>query len=330
MDDGCQDRRFSREIWTEYWRGGRRGCLTDEAPASARDHIAGLWRDWFRQQPHKARILDLACGAGEVARIAFSISAETQLAFVVEGVDLAELDERVETRASAGGTTMRLHGGIDIARLPFPDRSFDCAVSQFGIEYADTEAACRELSRVLKPGSSGLFLLHDKESEISAAAAERLQAFTSVIGDGDLFDRAKQAYEAIAGRAAELAVVSRLAKFRQSLRAATDAQAARFPWESNLREILNFFDDLARNARLYDPFEALRRLEDARAMIAAWKSRQELQLSAALDNTGAAALAELTRRSGLKPIELDVVKDPATGAILARQLTFAAMDTAGY
>lgn len=319
------DLRSSRQVWTEYWRGGRRGCLTDEAPASAQDHIANLWRNWFQRQPREARILDLACGAGDVARIALAVGAEARLGFVIEGVDLAELDSSVETKASANGSVMRLQGSIDISRLPFPDSGFDCAVSQFGIEYADTKAACCELARVLKPGGTGLLLLHDRESAISTAAAARLQAFASVVGNSSLFDSAKQAYEAIATRAAEPVVASRLAKFRQSLRAAAEAHGARWAWESNVREILGFFDDLARNVRFYDPFDALRRLEDAHAKIAAWKARQEWQLSAALDQSGAAALAELIGRTGLEPLGLDVVKDPATGAILARQLTLGAV-----
>ena len=323
------DLRSSREIWTEYWQGGRRGCLTDDAPASAQTHIADLWRNWFQRQSRETRILDLACGAGDVARIALAVGAEARLAFAIEGVDLAELDSAIGTQASAHGSAMRLQGGIDISRLPFPDRSFDCAVSQFGIEYADVNAACRELARVLKPGGGGLLLLHDRESAISTAAAARLQAFASVIGEGGLFDRAKQTYEAVAARAAEPVVASRLAKFRQNLRAAAEAHAARWAWESNVREILGFFDGLARNVRFYDPFDALRRLEDAHAKIAAWKARQEWQLPAALDKSGVAALAELFSRSGLEPIELDLVKDPATGAILARQLTFAATAGAG-
>ncbi|HEX9159425.1 MAG TPA: hypothetical protein VF835_04285, partial [Rhizomicrobium sp.] len=57
------DRQLSEQIWTEYWRSGRSGCLTDEAPPSARDHIAQLWRNWFVHQPRGARIIDLACGA---------------------------------------------------------------------------------------------------------------------------------------------------------------------------------------------------------------------------------------------------------------------------
>src|SRR5579864_3867808 len=96
------DRQLSRQIWTEYWRSGRAGCLTDEAPPSARDHIAKLWHSWFGQLSCGTRILDLACGAGEVARTALRVGSEAQLRFQIEGVDLAELAGTAETQASAG------------------------------------------------------------------------------------------------------------------------------------------------------------------------------------------------------------------------------------
>src|SRR5438270_9312301 len=245
-------------IWTEYWRTGRRGCLTDEAPVSARNHIEALWRGWFRQLPQSARIVDLACGSGEVARIASSVGEEARLLFDIEGVDLALLDETGESKARGNGTTMRLRGGIDIAHLPFADGSFDCAVSQFGIEYAEPRAACREVARVLAQQGRGLLLVHHAESAITAAAASRLQAFAALIGDGLLLDRARGIYEAIARQAPRESITTQLAEFRQSVRQTLDMHSAKWAWEGNLREILAFLADLARNPQIYDPFDALR------------------------------------------------------------------------
>ncbi len=318
------DLQSSRRIWTEYWRSGRQGCLTEEAPASARNHIANLWCSWFKERRYGAHILDLACGAGDVARIALSVGAGSKLDFVIEGVDLAELEGAVETTAAANGTSMRLQGGVDMTHLPFADRSFDCAVSQFGIEYADLNAASRELARAMKPDGGGLFLVHHKKSAISSAAASRLQAFTQVIGDGAVFERARQTYQAMSAHAAESVVETRLSEFRRSLRRAVDIHATAYAWETNLREILNFLSDLARNPHVYDPHDALRRLNDARDTIAAWDSRLQSQLAAARDESGIEAFAATIGGSGLKPLEIGVVSDPASGAILAWQLVFAA------
>src|ERR1700747_2162393 len=94
------DAKSSAWIWTEYWRTGRQGCLTDEAPPSAQAHIQSLWRSFFQELPRGARIVDLACGSGEVARIALSVGEAARLAFAIEGVDLAQL--RSVERSSDG------------------------------------------------------------------------------------------------------------------------------------------------------------------------------------------------------------------------------------
>lgn len=323
------DRQLSQQIWTEYWRSGRRGCLTDEAPPSAREHIAQLWRNWFLHQARGARILDLACGAGDVARIVLSAGGAADLAFEIEGVDLAEIAGADDTTSVNGATTMRLRGGIDLARLPFPDKGFDCAVSQFGIEYAEVETAIPEVARTVKRDGCGLFLLHHKASAISAAAASRLQAFTAVIGDGAVLDHAKKVYEAISTGAAESVVAVRLAEFRQRLRSAVSIYSASYAWETNLREILDFLSDLARNPRFYDPLDAMRRVEGARETVKAWRLRQQSQLEAGLDEEAIHGFADTLRRHDLKPAEIAVVHDPASGAILAWRLAFAAARFAG-
>jgi SAM-dependent methyltransferase len=315
------DRASDASIWTEYWRGGRQGCLTDDAPPSAQAHIKALWRVFFQDLPQGARIIDLACGSGEVARIAFAVSEESGLGFAIEGVDLAQLGGAERSR---NGTTLRLQGGIDLSRLPFPDDGFDCAVSQFGIEYATPEIACRELARVLKPASRGLFIMHHSDSAISAAARSRLQAFASVIGDGIAFDRARQVYGAIAERAAAPVIAARLATLRASVRSGAALHRANCPWETNLREILGFLSDLARNPQIYDPVDALRRLEMARGTIMAWKARQQSQLAAARNPDGMEAFAAAMRAADLQPQDRGLVNDPANNAVLAWQLVFSA------
>jgi SAM-dependent methyltransferase len=315
------DSKSSAWIWTQYWRTGRQGCLTDEAPPSAQAYIESLWRGFFRELPRGARVIDLACGSGDVARIALSVGEEARLAFAIEGVDLAQLggEER-----SSQGTTLRLRGGVDLALLPFPDNSFDGAVSQFGIEYAELEGACRELTRVLKPAGRGLFLIHHNDSAISAAARSRLQAFASVIADGSVFERARQVYAAIAGRAAESLVRARIAALREQVRSAVAVQTAQYAWEVNLREILGFLSDLARNPGIYDPLDALRRIDAARDTTMAWKARQQSQLGAAQNEADIEAFAAAMRASDLEPREIGSVNDPASGAVLAWRLAFVA------
>lgn len=54
-------------------------------------------------------------------------------------------------------------------QLPLPDRSFGAAVSQFGYEYGDRQAAAAEVARVLQPGAPLSFLVHHPEGPIVAS-----------------------------------------------------------------------------------------------------------------------------------------------------------------
>jgi ubiquinone/menaquinone biosynthesis C-methylase UbiE len=97
------------------------------------------------------RVLDVACGSGEPA---ISIADLLQGSGEVVGIDISAQPLQVaRERASR-----RRLGNVeflqaDIHQLPFPDGSFDRAVSRFGIMFfSDLPRALRELHRVLKPG----------------------------------------------------------------------------------------------------------------------------------------------------------------------------------
>ncbi len=96
-----------------------------------------------------ARVLDVACGSGNVALAAARRSAD------VVGVDYApSLLERARERAAAERLAAEFEEG-DAEALPFPDDSFDCVLSAFGVMFApDQEKAAAELLRVCRPGGT--------------------------------------------------------------------------------------------------------------------------------------------------------------------------------
>ncbi|MGQ0589749.1 MAG: class I SAM-dependent methyltransferase [Sphingosinicella sp.] len=84
----------------------------------------------------------------------------------ITGVDLA----RVPVRNQAHLT---IHAPVNMEALPFGDRGFDAAVSQFGIEYGNIVDTARELERVLIPGARFCFLVHHRDSEIVREGSAR-------------------------------------------------------------------------------------------------------------------------------------------------------------
>lgn len=115
---------------------------------------------------HGQRVLDVACGTGVLAR---AITARTGPTGYVAGLDpnpgmLAvanDLAPEVDWRQGAAES------------IPFPDRSFDAVVSQFGLMFfADRHQAIREMLRVLTPGGRLVVMVWGSLDNAPAYAAE--------------------------------------------------------------------------------------------------------------------------------------------------------------
>ena len=94
-----------------------------------------------------AQLLDVACGAGQLALIAAREGAQAT------GCDIAEnWLEKARQRASAEGLNVRFEVG-DAEELPYADAQFDAVTSVFGAMFAPRpDRVAAELTRVCRPG----------------------------------------------------------------------------------------------------------------------------------------------------------------------------------
>lgn len=92
------------------------------------------------------RVLDVACGTGNLALIA------ARHGCAVSGIDIAaNLVAQARARAAAAGLTIDFKEA-DAEALPFADHSFDLTVSMFGVMFTPQPAlAAVQLWRVTKP-----------------------------------------------------------------------------------------------------------------------------------------------------------------------------------
>ena len=93
------------------------------------------------------RVLDVAAGNGNA-----SLAAARRFADVTSTDYVPALLDQGRLRASADRLEITFQPA-DAERLPFPDASFDAALSTFGVMFApDQERAAAELLRVVRPG----------------------------------------------------------------------------------------------------------------------------------------------------------------------------------
>lgn len=159
------------EAWSLFWsaQGPNSRCLARRSDLS--DPLDEHWRAFGSQQPQFARVLDLGCGSGAVGRALCEISPQLR----VTGVDIARIP-------SSGTARLRLLSNVAMESLPFPDCSFDCAVSQFGFEYGDPLATSDEVARVVSPGGRLSLLVHHPDGPIVDAMRRHRKAIEGICG----------------------------------------------------------------------------------------------------------------------------------------------------
>jgi arsenite methyltransferase len=114
-------------------------------------------RGWLALRPGE-RVLDLGVGPGFLAA---EMAAEVGPDGTVAGIDVSE---SMLALARGRGARVDLRSGSS-ADIPYPDASFDAAVSTQVLEYvADIPAALAELRRVVRPGGRLLILDTDWDS----------------------------------------------------------------------------------------------------------------------------------------------------------------------
>ena len=167
------DRRGRAQAWTAFWleQGGDSRCLAN-VHSGVRRALDDHWSFFAATLAPTARILDIGCGAGAVARALLA----AQSGLRITGVDLASVPAPAERRIS-------LLPGTAMERLPFAPASFDAAVSQFGFEYGHVREAAAELARVLLPGAFFSFVVHHGSGSIVRQSRARNRALRALLGE---------------------------------------------------------------------------------------------------------------------------------------------------
>lgn len=112
-------------------------------------------------------MLDAGCGSGRVFQYRFDDAQRPRLIVGVDRTDEPRANRNVDAAARA-----------DLAALPFPDATFDVAISSHVAEHlTQPERVFRELARVLKPGGRLLVLTPNRWHYVTVSSALLPHAF---------------------------------------------------------------------------------------------------------------------------------------------------------
>ncbi len=130
-----------KQTMRDAWMAGDFGVVAKGVAEGAEAFVSRL------DIPSGARVLDVACGTGNVAIPLARRGAQ------VTGVDIAtNLLVQARDRAATEGMEITFDEG-DAEQLPYADATFDAVVTMFGAMFAPRpELVVSEFARVLKPG----------------------------------------------------------------------------------------------------------------------------------------------------------------------------------
>jgi len=286
--------------WSRYWATGAPHSCAGSFEQAYGGAIGAFWREAFAWLPADARVLDLACGNGALARLLVGARADAGLR--CDAVDLAD----VAPAWARSDRRLHFHARTAAEALPFPDACFDLVASQFGIEYADLSRAFPEALRVARPNGLVHLVVHHRDGRPCTLAREELAHVAWLTEAGGWFDAASAMLEPLSllaapdGRA-RLAAEPRFAHVRQAfddLVAQARARRAASVCGDLLDDVQEWTAQAFRAAGTQGRAEGAAALSHVRSTVDDVHARLQDLLGHALDDEAVRALAATARRLG--------------------------------
>ena len=142
-----QPAQYSWEDHAQWWIDGFTGGVDPE-------YVEQIIPMALRELDGYARVLDVGCGEGKIARV---LQSRTSVQSFVVGVDPTQ--GKVDVAVERSGGEQYLRSGADA--LPFPNGSFDAVLACLVFEHIDAlDEAISEVARILRPGGRFSFFLN--------------------------------------------------------------------------------------------------------------------------------------------------------------------------
>lgn len=292
--------RAATPAWTRYWATGVGHSCAGSFEQAYGGTVGAFWQEAFALLPRAARVLDIACGNGSLARLLTAVRDDVDLR--CDAVDLAD----VRPAWARDDPRLVFHPGTPAEALPFADASFDLVASQYGVEYADLGRALPEALRVVRPGGLVHFVVHYRDGRPCTLAREELAHLDWLERAGGWFDAAAAMLEPMGllaepGGRERLQREPRFAAVRQAFDAVVaEAQRrqAASPCGDLLGDVHDWTTQAFRVAGTQGRLAATPALAEVRRTLADIRARLEDLVAHALDETALARITATAHAAG--------------------------------
>lgn len=273
-----------------------------EGGANYQPAIAEGWRRFFDTLSDGAHILDICTGNGAVARLAAEAARTRNLNVTIDAVDSAMIHPA--GLGTAAGM-IRFSPRTPAEDLPFPDSSFDVIVGQYALEYTDVERTLAELRRVSRPTANLRFVTHAAGSVVVQGAKRQIEDTERLIATG-IFETAEALARAFGSGTDPGSVDNARRNFGNALQALQ--VAARTTEDVQMyQNVGTVIVHAIQHQSRVGMQPVLDKIAETAAAIKAHQARLSAMRRAALDRSGAQALAARAerlwaRKFGLEPL----------------------------
>ena len=264
--------------WRNYWKEDREASCVAKNSDTEKE-IGEYWRSRFAELLDGSRILDIATGNGIVLAHAAIGAERVGKRFLLTGIDLADINPlHYVSNLPEGLHQAKFVGRVAAEKLPFSDACFDVVVSQYGLEYADLEAALGEVERVLVPGGQLHWLAHSKESSVVAQNHGQTKQVDFLLERSSPIQVMRLLISKIKKHKN---VQHSMSKLKDSLQKAEDY------WKENppaaiVREVCTEISQVGQRWQAYDPNDLEKMLDDSKQRLIAHRQRMNDLLAAVM------------------------------------------------
>ncbi len=311
----AKHRAKARTAWADFWSHSASHADHRFRDAGTAGVLREHWDNVFatRFVPGASlSVLDAACGEGALLRAARDrAGAVDDLSLHLHCTDIAPA--AVRAAAESVGDALPVAPVVaDGAALPYADESFDCVVSQFGLEYAGVDAFA-DAARVTAPTGALSALVHREGGAIEVECRANLALLEAVREAGLLrtLERLSSlATRQAAGKAAPAALTRAVERFHTASASVGEALRAAQPGAARtlIERLWRDCSTAAARAGRYGAGDLEAWLAAHAAELDAYAHRMRSMIEAARDEAEMAEIASGLEAYGLTTVDIGEVR----------------------
>ena len=161
---------MSKTHWTAYWQTGALTSLPMDFKANYDGELEKYWQSvLLKSTIEPLTVLDVCTGNGAIALLLQELADKLDVKIEVTAIDASDIDPSNILKSHPDKAEyiplINFIGNCLVEDMSATiEQKFDLIVSQYGIEYCDTDLAARNVTQLLKPDGNLVFVAHSPDT----------------------------------------------------------------------------------------------------------------------------------------------------------------------